>query len=409
MRVTRLKKSEKARKIQRKHQKQGINSVKSAEGFFLAFYFYESYTLLTKRFVFLISIIFVFKSPLAKQFNITIRERISFMDEKQYTSISELQARPLPPGFDTVSGPLQYNLLNDLMFRIVFEVNQRALKALLCSLLHLKADDIVEMEIKNPIRLGKRVADKKYIYDIYLLLNNQQKVHLELQVVQQSFWTDRSLCYLCRDFGNLNAGDTYDQVKPLVQIDILDFDLYEGAEEFYSVYHLAHDKTGRIYSSKLALHVLQLNKEEHATEEDKLYQIDYWARLFKATTWEELKMLAQEQEILQSTVETIYCVSADDYTREEIRAREDELRIQRTIENELKSNKEKIAEQRKQLLEQSKLLTEKSEQIAEQDKQLAERDKQLAEQDKQLAEYNNQLAAKDAYIAELEARLKEQK
>ena len=92
-------------------------------------------------------------------------------------------------------------------------------------------------------------------------------------------------------------------------------------------------------------------------------------------------MLAQEQEILQSAVETIYCVSADDYTREEIRAREDELRIQRTIENELKSNKEKIAEQRKQ----------------------------LAEQDKQLAEYNNQLAAKDAYIAELEARLKEQK
>lgn len=359
------------------------------------------------------------------------------MDEKQYTSISELQARPLPPGFDTVTGPLPCNLCNDLMFRIVFEVNQEALKALLCSLLHLKADDILEMEIKNPIRLGKRIADKKYIYDIYLLLNNHQKIHLELQVVQQSFWTDRSLCYLCRDFGNLNAGDTYDQVKPLVQIDILDFDLYEGAEEFYSVYHLAHDKTGRIYSSKLALHVLQLNKEEHATEEDKLYQIDYWARLFKATTWEELKMLAQEQEILQSTVETIYCVSADDYTREEIRAREDEIRIQRTIENELKSNKEKIAEQRKQLLEQSKVLTEKSEQIekqekqiaerenqiakkdkqiaerdkqlAEQDKQLAEQDKQLAEQDKQLAEYNNQLAAKDAYIAELEARLKEQK
>ena len=324
------------------------------------------------------------------------------MKEQQYTSITDLRTRPLPPGFDTVSGPLPCNLCNDLMFRIVFEVNQEALKALLCSLLHLKAEDILEMEIKNPIRLGKRIADKKYIYDIYLLLNNQQKIHLELQVVQQSFWTDRSLCYLCRDFGNLNAGDTYDQVKPLVQIDILDFDLYEGAEEFYSVYHLAHDKTGRIYSSKLALHVLQLNKEEHATEEDKLYQIDYWARLFKATTWEELKMLAQEQEILQSTVETIYCVSADDYTREEIRAREDEIRIQRTIENELKSNKEKIAEQRKQLLEQSKQITEKSEQIAEQGKQIVEQDKQIVEQ-------NKQLAAKDAYIAELEARLKAQK
>lgn len=257
------------------------------------------------------------------------------------------------------------------------------------------------------------MEEKKYIYDIYLLLNNQQKIHLELQVVQQSFWTDRSLCYLCRDFGDLNAGDTYDQIKPLVQIDILDFDLYEGSKEFYSIYHLANDTNGRIYSSKLALHVLQLNKEEYATAEDKSYQIDYWARLFKATTWEELKMLAQEHEILQSTVETIYRVNADDYTREEIRAREDELRVQRTIENELKENQKQIAEQREQLLEQSRRLDEQWEQLAEQDERIAKqdeqitmRDEQLAKQDEQLAMRNEQLAAKDAYIAELEAKLK---
>ena len=388
--------------------------MKSAEGFFLAFFVLGYYTLLTKRFEILRSIIFIKNSPLAKYLHFYYKRKDYFyMEEQYYTSIADLQARPIPPGFDTVSGPLPCNLCNDLMFRIVFEVNQEALKALLCSLLHLKTDDILEMEIRNPIRLGKRVADKKYIYDIYLLLNNQQKIHLELQVVQQSFWTDRSLCYLCRDFGNLNAGDTYDQVKPLVQIDILDFDLYEGAEEFYSVYHLAHDKTGRIYSSKLALHVLQLNKEEHATEEDKLYQIDYWTRLFKATTWEELKMLAQEHEILQSTVETIYRVNADDYTREEIRAREDELRVQRTIENELKENQKKISEQRKQLLEQSRRLDEQweqlatqSEQLATQSEQLASQSEQLATQSEQLATQSEQLAAKEAYIAELEAKLK---
>ena len=40
----------------------------------------------------------------------------------------------------------------------------------------------------------------------------------------------------------------------------------------------------QIYSDKLTLYVLQLNKEEYATDEDKSYGIDYWARLFKATT-----------------------------------------------------------------------------------------------------------------------------
>lgn len=43
-----------------------------------------------------------------------------------------------------------------------------------------------------------------------------------------------------------------------------------------------------------------------------------------------MKALAQNETILQSTIETMYRVSADDYTREEIRAREDELRVQRT-------------------------------------------------------------------------------
>lgn len=284
--------------------------------------------------------------------------------EQTYISLAEIQARPLPPGFETASGPLPHNLLNDLMFRIVFETNQEALKSLLCSLLHLEERDIAELEIKNPIRLGKRVEDKKYVYDIFLLLNNQEKIHLELQVIRQDFWADRALCYLCRDFGDLNAGDNYDQIKPLIQIDILDFDLYENSNEFYSSYHLANDKTGRIYSSKITLHVLELGKEEFATEEDKAYRIDYWARLFKATTWEELKMLAKEQKVLESTVETMYRISADEYVRAELAAREDELRVQRTIENGIKRRDEIIAEQAKQLADKDNELAEQKAEIA---------------------------------------------
>ena len=278
------------------------------------------------------------------------------MNEPYYTSLAEIQAKPFPPGFETVSGPLDYTLLNDLLFRMVFEANQDGLKSLLAALLHLKKSDIVKLEIKNPFRFGTRVDEKKYIYDIYLLLNNERKIHIELQVLSQSFWTDRSLCYLCRDFGDLNAGENYENVKPHIQIDILDFSLFEDSNEFFSTYHLANDKTGRIYSDKLSLHVLQLNKIKYATEEDKTYGIDYWAKLFKATTWEELKFLAEKQASLQSTVETMYRFTADDYTREEIRAREEALRVQRTIESihkrELKERDDKIAEQNATIIKQ---------------------------------------------------------
>lgn len=203
-----------------------------------------------------------------------------------YISLADIQSRPLSPGYEAVTGPLPHNLRNDLMFRIVFEANPEALEALLCSLLHLQPGEITGIEVLNPIRLGDRVGEKTYVLDIHILLNGEKKIHLELQVLSQEFWTERSLCYLCRNFGTLNAGDGYDQVKPLVQVDILDFELYKNSREFYSTYHLANDRTHRIYSSKIALHVLELNKEEFATEEDKAYRIDYWAKLFKATTWE---------------------------------------------------------------------------------------------------------------------------
>ena len=294
------------------------------------------------------------------------------MNEPYYTSLAEIQARPLPSGFETVSGPLDYTLLNDLLFRMVFEANQDGLKSLLAALLHLKESDIVNLEIKNPFRFGTRVDEKTYIYDIYLLLNNERKIHIELQVLSQSFWTDRSLCYLCRDFGDLNTGENYENVKPHIQIDILDFSLFEDSNEFFSTYHLTNDKTGRIYSDKLSLHVLQLNKIKYATEEDKTYGIDYWAKLFKATTWEELKLLAEKQASLQSTVETMYRFTADDYTREEIRAREEALRVQRTIESIHKRE-----------------LKERDDKIAEQMKQLSDKDKEIARLKAALAEKNN--------------------
>ena len=327
------------------------------------------------------------------------------MNKSNYSSLAEIQSRPLPPGFSTISGPLPHSLLNDLMFRIVFEANQDALKALLCSLLHLKEDDIKELVITNPIQLGETLEEKIYIFDIYLLLNNQRKVHLELQVVRQDYWVDRSLCYLCRDFGKLNFGEQYDTVKPIVQIDIIDFDLYSGSQEFYSTYHLANDKTGRIYSDKVTLHVLELNKGEYATQEDKAYRIDYWAQLFKATTWEELRMLAQEQKSLQSTIETMYRINADDYARAQLEAREEELRVQRTIENEMKRRSEKMAEQQKTIDAQQITINEQSATINEQSATINEQFATINEQFATINEQSATISNQAAYIAELEAKL----
>lgn len=66
--------------------------------------------------------------------------------------------------------------------------------------------------------------------------------------------------------------------------------------KFYSKNAMMNIKTLQIYSSDFLLNVLDLNCINLATEEDKSCKLDYWAKFFKATTWEEIKMLAMQND-----------------------------------------------------------------------------------------------------------------
>jgi len=72
--------------------------------------------------------------------------------------------------------------------------------------------------------------------------------------------------------------------------------------------------------------MVDLKHLELATKEDREWQIDYWASLFKAATWEEMKMLAKQSAILADAVETIYELTADEAIREQCTAREKHVR-----------------------------------------------------------------------------------
>lgn len=78
--------------------------------------------------------------------------------------------------------------------------------------------------------------------------------------------------------------------------------------------------------------MLDLTKINLATEEDKHYQIDYWASHFKSTTWEELNMLAQNNEYIREASDTIYQLTKKEKIRQQCEAREDYLRRQRGIQ-----------------------------------------------------------------------------
>ncbi|MBR1931220.1 MAG: Rpn family recombination-promoting nuclease/putative transposase [Lachnospiraceae bacterium] len=247
---------------------------------------------------------------------------------------------------DLPSGKLTYTLRNDYMFKAVLQKNRRALKGLLCALLGYNEYQIRDIELLNPIELGKAVDDKTCILDLKLIMNNDTILNIEMQVNRLDNWPERSLLYLCRAFDHLERGADYSEIHTTMHISILDFHLPHLTPRFYSEFKMLNTINHEVYSDKIALHVLDLKVIEElnnsgcepleailawdypsgtasesviSTKYSELYK---WAKLFKATTWEELKQMAEDNEYIADTIVTYHELSDDEKIQMQCEARE---------------------------------------------------------------------------------------
>ena len=261
--------------------------------------------------------------------------------------------------YKDATGVIQYNMTNDYMFRYILQKNEKVLRGLICSLLHLKPEQIQTVVITNPINLSDNIDGKEFILDIEILLNDGMQINLEMQVENKHNWLDRSLSYLCRSFDKLFRGQKYEEALPIIHIGFLDYTLFPDTPEFYSTNMLTNIKNHRIYNDKFKLCVVDLTQIELATEDDKMYHIDYWAKLFKAQTWEEIKMLAKQNEFLEEAAQSVYIANSDEIVRQKCLAREEAERHERTLKKKIAEKDEIIAVQKAEIERLSKLIQEK--------------------------------------------------
>lgn len=264
------------------------------------------------------------------------------------------------------TGPLSIRMTNDYIFKVLMQKNPHVLKGLISSLLHLSPKNITDAQILNPIIIGERIDDKTIILDVFVELNYTSHIDLEMQVADQGNWVDRSTYYLCRNYADLECGDGFNETKPIYQISFLDFTLFKDAPEFYSTNMFCNIKSHYIYSDKLSIRIVDLSKINLATSEDRKYNIDKWARLFKAQTWEEIKMLSTQNTAFREAADTIYQMSEDKQIRRQYEAREDYLRCQRDVELNMQKLKEELAQKDKALAEKDRQIAEMKAQIAAQ-------------------------------------------
>ena len=257
------------------------------------------------------------------------------------------------------TGIIEHNMTNDYMFRYILQKNEKVLRGLISSLLHLSPNQIQKITIRNPINLAENITGKDFIMDIEVMLNDNTLINLEMQVNNLYNWSERSLSYLCRTFDQLYQGQDYLEALPVFHIGFLDFTLFPEYPEFYATYKMLNVKNHNLYSSKFSLSVVDLTQIELATEEDKAFGIDYWARLFKAKTWEEIKMLAKDNEYLEETANSLYEANADRMVRERCIARREAERLERTLKRDNQMLTEEVASLKERIKELESMLDQK--------------------------------------------------
>ncbi|MBP3592886.1 MAG: Rpn family recombination-promoting nuclease/putative transposase [Lachnospiraceae bacterium] len=268
------------------------------------------------------------------------------------------------------TGKLPYRLTNDYLFRAVFQARPKALEGLCRSVLHLSAEDTISVTLQNPIELGKKIEDKEFILDLAVLINNSRYLNLEMQVYHDPNWVDRSISYTSRCFDNLNRGETYDQVLPVTHVGFLNYTLFPEYPEFHANYQLMNTENHQIYSSKFRINVIDLTQIELATEEDKKYGVDRWARVFTATTWEEINMLAQNNEYLQEAVSGVRELTEEEKIRQRCQARETNAYWERIREAQTKRLQADLANAKTEL-------ANKNEELANAQAELANKDAEI--------------------------------
>ena len=123
--------------------------------------------------------------------------------------------------------------------------------------------------------------------------------------------------------------------------------------------------------------MLQLNQLGNPEDEKNMHDIYYWAQLFKAGTWEEIKMLADKNQAIQESIVTIQELTADEKMQMQMEARE---RYRRDYEAAIEFGRQQVLKQ----------LAQKDEQLSQQNEQLAQKDERIRFLEEQVAKLTKQ-------------------
>ena len=211
----------------------------------------------------------------------------------------------------------------DIIFKKIFTENKDMLTSFISSILDIPIESISEIEITNPELPPETLSGKFSRLDLSMKFDGRL-VNVEIQVKNDPDYRDRTLFYWAKLYSSeLKSGEDYSELKQTITINIINFNMFEGAD-YHTVVAAMIKGTNEVFSDKFSIHFFELKKI--GKKPDPKNKKELWLQFINADSEEDFEMINQTDiPIMKKAVKVIYDMSEDTKIREVARLREKAL------------------------------------------------------------------------------------
>ncbi|WP_300713746.1 Rpn family recombination-promoting nuclease/putative transposase, partial [uncultured Brachyspira sp.] len=128
-------------------------------------------------------------------------------------------------------------------------------------MINAKMKTFRSVEILTPFNLKKNKNLKETIMDVKCITQNGTVVIIEIQLQGNSRFPERILYYWAVNYSKLlKDGERYDELTPVISINLLNFNLDKKTKNIHSCYMLYEINNKKLLTDHLQIHIIELKK-----------------------------------------------------------------------------------------------------------------------------------------------------
>ena len=207
---------------------------------------------------------------------------------------------------------------NDVVFQSIFNQNNAKItKAFVEALLDEK---ITKMTINSDqILVRDTPEDKLGILDLELDINNNEKVDVEIQLIERTNFAERLLFYFSRLYASeIKRGNDYTEAKKVILIAIIDnpLELTQTISEMETVWKLCEkNHPDLVLTDSIEICILELDKVKNTYYKNKLDKKAQWMLFLDDPNSREVKEIMEKNNDIKDAVIEVHERSKDEQLR----------------------------------------------------------------------------------------------